>query len=201
MAGLREKWRRSAMQTIQERALDLFEERGFHAVTIEAVAASAEVSPSSVYRYFGTKEGILVSDEFDEMSADEVAETLDAADPIASLLRLVQRYEADPSDLSGPRESENARLPLAWRRVPFFFAVPSVRAALLAAADAASERLAPLLAKNDAFSPVQARVLASALTFAYIAALEQWYDGGRNRPIADYVEEGLRPLRAVWPQR
>ena len=72
MAGLREQWRRSAKRTIQARALDLFEERGFDAVTIEAVAAAAGVSPSSVYRYFGTKEGLVVFDEFEDMTPDEV---------------------------------------------------------------------------------------------------------------------------------
>ncbi|HEY7594201.1 MAG TPA: helix-turn-helix domain-containing protein, partial [Actinophytocola sp.] len=40
------------MRTIQEQALDLFDARGFDAVTIEEIAAAAEVSPSSVYRYF-----------------------------------------------------------------------------------------------------------------------------------------------------
>ncbi len=39
--GLDERWRREAMQTIQERALDLFDERGFANVTIEQVAAAA----------------------------------------------------------------------------------------------------------------------------------------------------------------
>ena len=60
------------MRAIQERALDLFDANGFGAVTIEEIAAAAEVSPSSVYRYFGTKEGILVADEFDAMSQEAV---------------------------------------------------------------------------------------------------------------------------------
>ncbi|GAA1106697.1 TetR/AcrR family transcriptional regulator [Nocardiopsis composta] len=192
MAGLREQWRRSAMREIQDRALDLFEERGFDAVTIEAVAAAAEVSPSSVYRYFGTKEGLLVADEFDAMTADELTSTVDPDDPIASLLRMVRRYEARPEEIS------DGRVPDAWRRVPFFFTVPSVRAALLSSADAASKRIAPLIARNDAFTPSQARVLSNALTFGYLVSLELWFSDGRIRPIADYVEEGLRPLRTLW---
>src|SRR5690554_3659725 len=96
MAGLREKWRRSAMQTIQERALDLFDEHGFEAVTIEAIAAAAEVSPSSVYRYFGTKEGLLVADEFDDMSMEALEGIFDPADPVGSLLQVVRLYEAAP---------------------------------------------------------------------------------------------------------
>ena len=182
------------MREIQRHALDLFEEQGFQKVTIEAVAAAAGVSASSVYRYFGTKEGILISDEFDEMTTAEMAATIDPADPIGSLLVMVQRYEADRPD------SEDGEPPLAWRSVPFYFSIPSVHAALLASADETSRRIAPLLAKSEAFTEFQARVLASALTFGYLASLEQWYEDGRVRPIAEYVEEGMRPLRGLWKE-
>src|SRR5690606_5012798 len=54
------------MRHIQQTALELFTEYGFDQVTIEQIAATAEVSPSSVYRYFGTKEGLVLYDEFDD---------------------------------------------------------------------------------------------------------------------------------------
>jgi hypothetical protein len=38
---------------------------GFDAVTVEHVADVAEVSPSSISRWFGTKESIVIWDEFD----------------------------------------------------------------------------------------------------------------------------------------
>ncbi|NTV39112.1 MAG: helix-turn-helix transcriptional regulator, partial [Demequinaceae bacterium] len=44
------------MERIQTVALALFEQHGFGPVTIERIAHEADVSPSSVYRYFGTKE-------------------------------------------------------------------------------------------------------------------------------------------------
>lgn len=178
------------MHTIRERALDLFDERGFDAVTIEEVAAAAEVSPSSVYRYFGTKEGLLVADEFDAMSAEAVAGILDPADPVGSLLKAVLRYETPGSDgLQG-------RGP--WRRVRYFFTEPSVRMAACAALDRAAQRIAPLLATGSDLSPAQARVAANALAFGYFAALESWFDDGGTRPIAEFVEEGMRPLRRIW---
>ena len=179
------------MRTIQEQALDLFDERGFDAVTIEEIAAAAEVSPSSVYRYFGTKEGLIVADEFDSWSQEAVGEILDVNDPVGSLLQVVLRYEAAPEQT--PPQAERS----PWRRVRYFFQEPSVRTAVCAQLDRASQRIAPLMAAG-AMTETQARVAANALVFGYFGALEQWYLDGGIHPIAHYVEEGLRPLRRVW---
>lgn len=172
------------MRTIQERALDLFDERGFHAVTIDQVATAAEVSPSTVYRLFGTKEGLLVADEFDTMSEDALEELLDVDDPVGSLLAAVLRYEETPG--------ETAR-----RRVRYFFEEPSVRTAAGANLDRAGQRIAPLLVRSG-MSELQARVAANALVFGYFGALEQWHLDGGTKAIAAYVEEGLAPLRDLW---
>jgi AcrR family transcriptional regulator len=187
--GLRERWRITAMRTIQERALDLFDERGFDAVTIEEIAAAAEVSPSSVYRYFGTKEGLVVADEFDSWSQEQVEEILDVTDPVGSMIQVVLRYEAAAG---GPQTQGSP-----WRRVRYFFQEPSVRTAVCAALDRASQRIAPLI-MTGGMTETQARVAANALVFGYFGALEQWYLDGGIHPIAHYVEEGLRPLRSIW---
>jgi AcrR family transcriptional regulator len=197
MAGLREQWRRTAMHTIQERALDLFDERGFAAVTIEEIAAAAGVSPSSVYRYFGTKEGLVVADEFDTMSPQAIDGLLDPADPVGSLLEAVRRYES-PREEPTASEGLPTPEPISWRRVRYFIAEPSVRMAAFASLDAAARRIAPLLTSANGLSPSQARVAANAIAFGYFAALESWFDDGGSRPIAHYVEEGLRPLRSIW---
>ena len=183
------------MRTIQERALDLFDERGFSAVTIEEIAAAAEVSPSSVYRYFGTKEGLIVADEFDSWSQDQVGEILDVNDPVGSMIQVVLTYEAAAGQ--APESGDTPRGP--WRRVRYFFQEPSVRTAVCAALDRASQRIAPLM-MTGGMTETQARVAANALVFGYFGALEQWYLDGGVRPIAHYVEEGLRPLRGIWPK-
>jgi AcrR family transcriptional regulator len=186
------------MCVIQERALDLFDARGFHAVTIEEIAAAAEVSPSSVYRYFGTKEGLLVADEFDSMSQDALEEILDVHDPVGSLLRVVRDYEAAPGQTE-PGRRRRAPQPerSPWRRVRYFFQEPSVRRAACAALDRASQRIAPMMTRGG-MSETQARVAANALVFGYFAALEQWYLDGCVHPIAGYVEQGMEPLRGIW---
>lgn len=186
--GLRERRRVTAMRSIQDTALDLFEARGFDAVTIEEIAAAAEVSPSSVYRYFGTKEGIVVADEFDSMSQQAIEELLDVTDPVGSLVRIVRRYE----ETAGPHA-----VPTARRRVRYFFREPSIRVAVCANLDRAAQRIAPLLVTGG-MTETQARVATNALVFGYFAALEQWHLDGGTAPIADYVEDGLRPLRSIW---
>lgn len=186
MAGLRERAKTKAMRSIQEHALDLFDERGFGAVTIEEIAAAAEVSPSSIYRWFGTKEGIVVADEFDRVSPDALSDYIDPKDPIASLLAAVRAYEAGQDDGRGPR-----------RRIRYFFTEPSVRQAVCAVLDRASRRVAPLVAEANDLPPLRAKVLTNALVFGYFAALEQWFTDGSERAIADYVAEALAPLRKL----
>ncbi|WP_327085478.1 TetR/AcrR family transcriptional regulator [Nonomuraea sp. NBC_01738] len=197
MSGLRERRRLKAMRAIQDCALDLFDERGFGAVTIEEIAAAAAISPSSVYRYFGTKEGIVVADiEFDGMSAETLEAFVDPDDLVASMLRTVGAYDVahpghtgdGPPAVTGP-----------WRRIRYFFGEPSVRLAVLGTLDRAGQRVAPLIAARAGVEETQARVIATALAFGYFAALEQWYLNGGGRPIAEYVEDGMRPLRGIWP--
>lgn len=183
------------MKEIQERALDLFDERGFASVKIEDVAKAAEVSPSSIYRYFGTKEGLIVADEFDGWDRETMESVLDPKDPVGSLIEAVARYE-------GPRMSEgdgvDPSADIPWRRVRYFFTEPSVRLAVHASLDRASQRIAPLLASPGGLTATQARVVSNALAFGYFACLEQWFLDGRSRPIAWYVKEGMGPFRELW---
>ncbi|GIM65397.1 TetR/AcrR family transcriptional regulator [Planomonospora venezuelensis] len=200
MSGLRERRRLKAMRAVQERALDLFDEKGFAAVTVEEIAAAAEVSPSSVYRYFGTKEGIVVADEFGRMIPEALEDFLVPGDPVGGLLRAVRACGSAPEGASGSGDAgEGHQTRSPWRRARYLFAEPSVRVAVCADLDHAGRRIAPLIAAAGGLTGTQARVTANALVFGCFAALEQCYLDGGGRPVADYVEEGMRPLRGIWP--
>ena len=147
-----------------------------------------------------TKEGLIVADEFDSWSQEAVEGILDVDDPVGSLLQVVLTYEAAPEQApqpqGTPRGPQAGRSP--WRRVRYFFQEPSVRMAACAALDRASQRIAPLMMTGGRLTQTQARVAANALVFGYFGALEQWYLDGGIHPIAQYVEEGLQPLRSIW---
>jgi len=63
--GLRERKRRRTLSDIQGEALRLFVAQGYEQTTIEQIAEAAEVSPSTVFRYFATKEDLVLTDEYD----------------------------------------------------------------------------------------------------------------------------------------
>ncbi len=58
--GLREKKARRTRERIVREALALFERNGYDATTMEAVAEASEVSASTLFRYFPTKDSIVL---------------------------------------------------------------------------------------------------------------------------------------------
>ena len=63
--GLRERKKVRTRAALQRHALQLFSENGYRDTTIEQIAEAAEVSPSTFFRYFATKEDTVLGDYFD----------------------------------------------------------------------------------------------------------------------------------------
>src|ERR1700760_2516303 len=71
--------------TIRAEALRLFREQGYHVTTVEKIAAAAEVSPSTFFRYFPTKEDVVLQDDMDIRMVEAFARQPPELTPIAAV--------------------------------------------------------------------------------------------------------------------
>ena len=65
--GLRERKKAKTRTAIQHVALRLFREQGYEATTIEQIAEAVEISPSTFFRYYGAKEDLVLTDDYDPL--------------------------------------------------------------------------------------------------------------------------------------
>src|ERR1700745_739050 len=102
--SLRERKKARTRAAIREHALRLFREQGYQATTVEQIAAAAEVSPSTFFRYFPTKEDVVLQDDMDT--------------------RMVEAFTRQPKDLApiaavraAMREAGNSFTPAEWEQI------------------------------------------------------------------------------------
>lgn len=192
--GLRERKKARTRWAIQEHALRLFAEQGYEATTVDQIAAAAEISPSTFFRYFATKEDVVVQDEFDEQFVEAFRAAGAAQDPIDALRRLVvsAAAEADPHE----REKSDQRMALT-------FAVPALRARAVENAFSAFQETVAAFAEGSGRSPDDPGVQAfvGCLIGGLLPVLARWATSGYREDLGTLIDQALDGVREIITPR
>jgi AcrR family transcriptional regulator len=167
--GLRERKKAQTRAAIQRHALRLFQEAGYHSTTMEQVAAAADVSPSTLYRYFPTKEDLVLTDGYDPLlEAAYRAQPADVPPLTAFRAAIRATIAAIPPD-------ELAEMQV---RTQLTFTIPEVRGRALEQFLQTSDMLTRLFAERTACpaDSLAARVLAGTVIGALLAAQVKWLE-------------------------
>ncbi|KRC66846.1 TetR family transcriptional regulator [Aeromicrobium sp. Root236] len=84
--GLRERKKQKVRLAIRQEAYRLFAQQGYQATTVDQIAEAADVSPSTFFRYYRTKEQLILSDDYDPVLAEALARR-PKGEPIVAAIR------------------------------------------------------------------------------------------------------------------
>lgn len=198
--GLWERRKLEAMRRIQQVALDLFDERGYRNVTVERVAAEARVSPSSIYRYFGTKEMLVLYDEYDPQIL-ELIRTSGGGLPTSPAELIGALCAALPAFL-------DVIIPDGYdrqlrQRMEYIAAEPDIKAGMTRQTENMERELRAILSERIGrdSNDLQVRLAAATGAWGFTATLVHWADSGYAQPLRTVLARAIDMLaRSVGAQ-
>jgi AcrR family transcriptional regulator len=189
--GLRERKKARTRAAIREHALRLFRAQGYDDTTIEQIAEAAEVSPSTFFRYFPTKEDVVLQDDMDLLWLEAVKAQPADLSPVAALRAGMRAAFASLSDEEFARLREGMSLALT---------VPAVRARSLDEFSRTIGIIAAALAQRSGRDPTDPNVRTFAGAVVGVA-MTAWF-AGPGDDLADFAakfDESLALLEAGLP--
>ena len=189
--GLRQRKKLKTMAAIQREAIRLFLEKGFQATTIEEIAEAVEISPSTFFNYFSSKEEVVLQDDLDPVIVAAFNAQPPELSPVAALRNAMR------SVFSGLTPEQGA---LLRQRTGLIQRDPETRAAMLNQFTGMVDQVAEVLKARvgERASDFAVRNLAGAIIGVLMSAVL----AAANDPQADLVQltdEAMAHLEAGLP--
>lgn len=177
--GLRERKKAKTRAAIQPHALRLFREQGYDAITIEQIVEAAEVSQTTFFRYFPTKEDVLTNNHNPLIIAAFQAQPAELT-PIQALRSAMHAV------ISGMTAAEIADF---RERQMLVLADPQLQAVALVNLGQTIQAMAEVVAGRADRDPddLPVRAMAGALTGVMISAVLRW----ANTPRRTWLRRGV----------
>lgn len=188
-SSLRERKKAATRSALRRAAVDLVAERGYQAVTVEDIAAAADVSARTYFNYFPSKEDAIVG--WDPLQVSEMCGLLldrpSHEAPLSALRHVLtdvyHRADIDHTDL--------------LKRMAVIRADPHLLAHHVARWAEAERGLAAAVARRRGTDPARDRyaslVVAVALSAGRVAVMA-WCDQGGRVPLVGLVAACLDDL-------
>ena len=181
--GLRERKKLKTKEAIQREALRLIEAQGYAETTIEQIAAAAEISPSTFFNYFPTKEDVVLFDRYDPMIFSMMS-SIPPSQPLSAVVYGLL------DGLAGVVERDHD---VILARSKLSLAVPELRARFWEEIEKARDLIATVLASRtgrDA-SDFELRVLAMIFLTATFEAILEWIREDGRGDMVKLVRQAL----------
>ncbi|WP_369225179.1 TetR/AcrR family transcriptional regulator [Streptomyces sp. R39] len=193
--GLRERTRRAVQKEITDAANTLFLERGYEETTIGDIAAAVGMSQRSVFRYFPTKEDLVVG-KFDFV-ADDMLQALrerPADEPVWESMRRI-------FDLLVPYVDAPGRRQVAEPMQRIVFSTPTLLASYLQklqllqdTADTALRERAAAAGMPYHDNDPTPRAIVGAAFACLLAAQHAWLAGGAEGTFATAIDRAMATI-------
>lgn len=196
--GLRERKKIKTRQAIRTATYALIEEQGYDATTIEQIADRAEVSPSTVFRYFPTKEDIVLTDEYDPL-VEDLLRSRPADEPVLESVRWAIRKSL-AMQVAGTPDYEQDKMKL---RTGLMVSVPTVRSRAMESMSATGRLMCRALAERTGRDEddLEVRVYAMGLMSALLEAMIYWGERDYRDDLLDVVDRTLATFQNLPRQR
>ena len=189
--GLRERKKAKTKAAIREHALRLFHEQGYQATTVEQIAEAAEVSPSTFFRYYPSKEDVVLQDDYDPMLVAAFRAQPAGLSPVAALRGAMRAvFSGMPAE----------QMELERERQALVVSEPELRAGALDGLGATIQLVAEAVAERVGRRPdeLAVRTFAGAVLGVLLASLF----AAAEDPTVDIfarIDDGLAHLEAGLP--
>jgi AcrR family transcriptional regulator len=169
--SLRERKKLKTRESIQREAMRLIQKQGYERTTIEQIAAAVEVSPSTFFNYFPSKEDVVLYDAYDPIIGKLLLERPAGEPPSVAIRHVLE-------EMAGIFERDRD---VILARARLWISEPSLRARLWEELERGQVFITGLIAQRSGRDPddFEIRVSVMVIVMAAMEAMREWvrHDG------------------------